>query len=134
MRFHVQKSTITAVAIAVLLVGVYVYWGSRPPTRPSSVAANAVYVRGAKTGWWQTCDRNNRGEVFCTISNAGGVVIQEGKFLPYDGGVSPAQEELCIDASHRWTGPDRICLRNGRILIPESRYADLKQFLDRLTR
>jgi hypothetical protein len=31
------------------------------------------------------------------------------------------------------TGPDRIALRNGRILIPKAREAEMKRFLDRLT-
>jgi hypothetical protein len=38
--------------------------------------------------------------------------------------------ELTISAEPTFPGPDRIWLLNGRVLLPKSRFADLKNFVD----
>ena len=46
-------------------------------------------------------------------------------FLP------PAAGEIRLDGQVvRHPGPDRIVLRNGRILLPSSRFPELKKFVD----
>jgi hypothetical protein len=99
--------------------------------RPKDVASDAVFVRGAKIGWWQKCAASENGQpVQCTIWNGAGSVLETGAFLPYDGGAPPTTEELKIDSDPTFPGPDRIVLRNGRILLPSSRFPELKKFVD----
>jgi len=52
-------------------------------------------------------------------------------FLPYD--QEPLSEnELNIEPGARLSGPDRIFLRNGRLLLPKSRFEEQKRFFDRI--
>jgi hypothetical protein len=52
------------------------------------------------------------------------------EFLPYDGGTQPTGEELKIATYPLFPGPDRIFLINGRVLLPRSRFDELKKFVD----
>ena len=100
-------------------------------SRPPNVSGNAVLVRGAKVGWWQSCSIDNaERKVHCTIWNAGGHVLYEDVFVPYDEGPAPTASELQIPTDPKYPGPDRICLHNGRILIPQSEFSRLKRFFD----
>lgn len=54
-------------------------------------------------------------------------MLEEGEFVPYDGGYSASAEQLHIVEGI--SGPDRISLQNGRILIPKAREAQVRQFL-----
>jgi len=69
------------------------------PARPSNVPGDSVFVPGM-VGWWQRCSYDPKLDAdHCQIFNAGGKVLYDGLFLPYDGG-KPAQEsELTIDGS-----------------------------------
>ena len=124
------------VAIA-LLVGVIAvllcFACTRGPDvlRPSGVSADAVFVRGAKTGWWQECTPAKAGQsVRCRIWNGAGLILEDEDFLPYDGGSTTAAEELKISPDPAFPGPDRVFLANGRILLPRSRFDELKLFVD----
>jgi len=98
---------------------------------PEGVSADAVFARGAKTGWWQQCTSAKAGQgVHCRIWNGSGLVLEDEEFLPYDGGSTPAAEELQIPPNSKFPGPDRIFLANGRILLPRSRFDELKIFVD----
>jgi len=59
-----------------------------------------------------------------------GGVLEDEAFLPYDGGVAPTVDELKIASNPSFAGPDRIFLTNDRILLPESRFVELKRFVD----
>ena len=61
-----------------------------------------------------------------TIWNGGGTVLETGAFLQYDSGVPPTHEELKIDSAPTFPGPDRIVLSSGRILLPNSRFAETR--------
>ena len=99
--------------------------------RPKSVPANAVFVRGAKIGWWQQCAPSEHDQpAQCRIWNGGGAVLESEAFLPDDGGAPPTAEELKITSDPTFPGPDRIVLSNGRILLPSSRFDELKKFVD----
>ena len=101
--------------------------------RPANVPADAVFVLGAKVGWWQECTASVGGQpVHCRIWNQGGLILEDEAFLPYDGGAPPKAQDLKIDPNPPFSGPDRIYLTNGRILLPESRYNELKRFVDGL--
>jgi hypothetical protein len=97
--------------------------------RPESVSVGAIFVRGSKTGWWQQCTPADHG-VHCRIWNEAGLVLEDEVFLPYDGGQPPEAEELKISPEPTFPGPDRIFLTNGRILLPRSRFDELKIFVD----
>jgi hypothetical protein len=100
-------------------------------SRPQEVSQNAIHVGGA-IGWWQHYAYDPAQNVdICRIWNRGGLILEDGEFVPYDSGSPAKTDELHIVDSE--TGPDRIALRNGRILIPKAREAEMKRFLDRLT-
>jgi hypothetical protein len=95
------------------------------------VSVDAIFARGAKIGWWQQCTPAKAGQgVHCRIWNGSGLILEDGEFLPYDGGSTPAAEELQISPDSTFPGPDRIFLTNGRILLPRSRFDELKIFVD----
>jgi hypothetical protein len=101
------------------------------PRRPDSVSTNAVYVSGAKVGWWQECSIvASRSTVRCQIWNGAGFELVNDEFLPYDGGPTPRPEELTIASNVTFPGPDRIFLSNGRVLLPRSRFSELKGCID----
>jgi hypothetical protein len=100
--------------------------------RPAEVPSDATYVAGGKVGgWWQQCSAATGGQpVHCRIWNGAGLILVDEEFLPYDGGAPPAAEELMISADPTFPGPDRIILKNGRVLLPRSRFDELKKFVD----
>jgi len=51
-------------------------------------------------------------------------------FFPYDGRAGPSAEQLSISTNPTFPGPDRVFLSNGRILLPRSRFDELKKFVD----
>lgn len=99
--------------------------------RPQGVSTGAVFVRGAKIGWWQECAPAKEGQaVHCRIWNGTGVVLVDEEFLPYDGGPPPSSDELKISSDPTFPGPDRVFLTNSRVLLPRSRFDELKKFVD----
>jgi hypothetical protein len=101
------------------------------PARPSNVPADSVYVVGPKVGWWQRCWYDPKEDVdYCQSFNQVGVVLLNEVFLPYDGGKAARQSELEILTDTDLTGPDYVCLKNGRILVPKSHFEQIKRFLD----
>lgn len=85
-------------------------------TRPANVPQGALRVGGGKAGWWQQCVANpGDGAIRCSIWNGGGEVLHAEAFVPYDqdGPVSADGPQIPPDA--KLPGPDRVCLRNGRI-------------------
>ena len=57
-------------------------------------------------------------------------MLVDEEFLPYDGGPPPTAEELKIASDTTFPGPDRIFLSNNRVLLPQSRFDELKKFVD----
>jgi hypothetical protein len=43
------------------------------------------------------------------------------RYLPLDGGAQPASDQLLI-SDRPSTGPYEVCLKNGRILVPQSMF------------
>jgi hypothetical protein len=100
--------------------------------RPGSVPPDATYVKGALGGWWQRCTSTSDAEVSCQIYNwKAGSSLYDEVFLPYDQQGPILQSDLTIKTESPLSGPDRIVLQNGRILIPMSRYAVVREFLNR---
>ena len=100
--------------------------------RPADVPQEATYVLGGKLGgWWQQCMSATDQAVHCRIWNGAGLVLEDEEFMPYDGGTPPTTDELKISTDPAVPGgPDRIFLSNGRILLPQSRFDELKKFVD----
>ena len=100
--------------------------------RPAEVPTSAIYVAGGKAGgWWQLCTSASAGKsVHCRIWNGAGLLLVDENFLPYDGGAQPTPDELKIPNETTFPGPDRIFLANGRVLLPQSRFDELKIFVD----
>ena len=100
--------------------------------RPANVPAEASLVDMPKGGVWQHCTfdpavNTNR----CQIYGWRGTVLYDEIFLPYDGGAAVSSADLMIPRYAPTVGDDWICLKNGRILLPKSRFEDIKKFLDR---
>ena len=55
-------------------------------SRPRNVPKEALPVGGALR-WWQHCEYDSKRQVDdCQIWNRGGVMLEQGEFVPYDGG------------------------------------------------
>lgn len=101
--------------------------------RPAIVPAGAVFVAGSKTVWWQACVHSGPDQApKCKIWNKTGDLMYDEAFKPIDGKKYPLELELKIDPNGRMAGPNGICLLNGRLLLPVSRFAELKQFIESL--
>jgi len=99
--------------------------------RPSSAPRDSVYIEGGEAGWWQHCSYDPIQDVdHCQIFNLGGAVLYDEVFLPYDGGKTAKATELEINGRSSLSGPNIVCLKNGRILIPKSHFERLKLFVD----
>jgi len=123
------------VCLSVSLIGAFLFFcGSLTgckPERPSGVPSDATWVPGPKTAWWQRCSYDkNRNVDNCQTFNAAGTVLEDEVYLPYDGGKPASPSELVIDPDARLAGPYIICLKNGRILLPQSGFASQKRFVD----
>lgn len=96
---------------------------------PPNVPKAAFLVPNFSGGWYQACTFNAEGQQnHCRIWNFGGQILYDEEFVPCDSGPPVATNQLRI--VDRNSGPDRVTLQNGRILIPRSREADLRKFLD----
>lgn len=60
----------------------------------------------------------------------GGEILSDEVFLPYDGGKAAEETELKIVSDSGLAGPQYVCLKNGRILIPESHFEQQRRFID----
>jgi hypothetical protein len=100
--------------------------------RPAGIPADSTYVAGGKVGgWWQQCTPTSAGQaVHCRIWNGAGLILEDEEFLPYDGGPPPTTDELKALPNPKFPGPDRIFLSNNRVLLPRSRFDELKIFVD----
>jgi hypothetical protein len=56
--------------------------------------------------------------------------MEDEVYVPYDGGRPLNTSELVIDPDGRVAGPYIICLKNGRILLPQSHFASDKKFVE----
>ena len=114
------------------------YWSDQPVLleyrRPPNVPIDAVLVQLAKGGVWQHCGvESTTGKNRCQIFNWKGGLLYDETFLPYDQGPTVGLSDLKIPKYVPAVGPDWVCLENGRILLPESRFDQLKAFLERTT-
>jgi hypothetical protein len=116
------------IALVLLVIAIV---GGCGPGRPGNVPADSVYVVGAKVGWWERCTYDSKQNVDqCQIFNEGGEILSDEEFLPYDGGSAVKQSQLEIVSNSDLAGPQYVCLRNGRILIPKSHFDAQKRYLD----
>jgi hypothetical protein len=116
-----------ATAIGVILC----LFGCSQPKRPLAVAMGAVRVEGAKTGYWQICSLGQNAVVHCTVWNDGGKVLKDENYLPLDEGPAPHDGDLQIRGREICSGPYQVCLTNGRILLPESQFEQIKTLMKR---
>jgi hypothetical protein len=97
---------------------------------PTNVPKTAFLVPNWSGGWFQQCAYDAVSQTdHCRIWNFRGLILYNEQFVPYDAGAAAPTDQLVI--VDRGSGPDRVTLKNGRILIPKSREADLRRFLDR---
>lgn len=140
MTLLVKAVYAIAVGLAILLIGLAVaYWrAGQIPNRPKDIAANAVFlwaphlgVPGPRRGWWLSCWYDAGGD-HCRLSNVQGITEYEGEFvLDSDKGSVPS-DQLIIDVDETsdnkvWVGSalvPLVFLRNGKVLIPASRYEE----------
>jgi hypothetical protein len=99
--------------------------------RPEGVPEAAVRIPSVKRSIWQECVFESTAVVDrCTIYGSDGHVLEQGVFVPYDGGSAVRSADLRITDGGKLSGVDRIHLQNGRVLIPKARESQLKEFLD----
>lgn len=112
------------------------YWSNQPVyleyRRPANVPLDAVLVQLAKGGVWQRCEAvSTTGQTRCQIFTWKGGLLYDEIFLPYDQGPTPEAPDLKIPSYVPAVGSDWVCLQNGRILLPMSRFDELKAFLSK---
>lgn len=133
---HAPTMAYTFVALTVMLLLMFAWGcstGASTPARPSGVPAQATYVPGGKVGgWWQHCVADEHLQAHCSVWNRVGLQLHDEVFLPYDGRPAITQDELSIVSDWEFPGDDRIRLTNGRILLPASRFDELKRLFDRV--
>jgi hypothetical protein len=112
--------------LAIIIGVILCLYGCSQPKRPLAVAIGAVRVEGAKTGYWQICNLGQNAEVHCTVWNDAGSVLKDETYLPLDEGPAPHEGDLQIRKANICSGPYQVCLANGRILLPESQFEQLK--------
>jgi hypothetical protein len=99
--------------------------------RPKNVPSDATLVKFDKDSVWQRCAiEPTTSFVRCQIFSKKGRTEHDESFFPYDEGPTLEPSELKIAAEDPDAGPDWICLENGRILMPGSRYDYVKRVLN----
>ena len=104
--------------------------GCGSPPRPAAVPADSTWVEGGEAGWWQRCSNADANTTHCTVWNRRGEILLDEAFLPLDGGPTPPGSGLKLRGDGPCTGAYQVCLTNGRILLPQSRYKELKDFIE----
>lgn len=128
---HTNKQTQSKpVHLGLLTLATILLVNCGSPRRPPNVPAQATWVEGAKTGWWQRCINTERQTTRCTVWNEGGEVLLDEPFLPIDGGPAPSTESLVLRGRGPGTGVYQVCLANGPILVPQSRFSELKESIE----
>ena len=133
-----MKQLALAVAFLLMLQCTACNWSDQPVLlahrRPANIPSDAVLVQLAKGGVWQRCETTSTtGKTRCQIFNWKGGLLYDEIFLPYDQGSALSESDLKIPPYLPTVGPDWVCLQNGRILLPTSRFHQLKSFLDKTT-
>ena len=123
-----MKTSESLKRVAILGVS-FLYSSCAPPERPSEVSATATWVGGANTGWWQVCEAPMANTIHCIIWNRAGLVLEDQLFLPVDGAPVRGSDLKKVRESGPCTGPYQVCLADGRILLPKSRFAEMKAFI-----
>ena len=146
MTLFEKASYAVAAGVALLIVGLVLayWWAGRIPRRPKEVAANAVFLwaphigfPGPRRGWWLSC-WDNAGHNRCKLSDVDGNTEYEGEFVPYGEKGSLPVDQLKIDPEKTsdnkvWIGSalvPLVCLENGEVLIPASKYQDGARLLE----
>src|SRR5579862_3851107 len=126
-----ERSCLLLIAIAVSASSCMLICGCQPE-RPVGVPADSSYMVGGKeTWWWERCFYDSTHNVDrCQSFNKNGLVLEDEVYLPFDGGKPALPSELVIDPGAKLTGPYVICLKNGRILLPQSDFANQMRFVD----
>ena len=123
---------VSVLLLVIAAIAVYFIVSLRQPVIPKNIPADSTFVNGGEDHWWERCSYDSKEDVDdCQILNSGGGVIWNEVFLPYDGGKAAKKAELSVDGESRLVGPQYVCLKNGRILIPRSGFENQKEFLDR---
>jgi hypothetical protein len=124
--------------VALLLSVHAAAWSWSDPTeaqqivRPRNVPSDAVFVQLEKSGVWQRCSiEPATGFVRCQIFSEKGRTEHDESFFPYDEGPTVQPSELTVASKDPDAGLHWICLNNGRILMPGSRYDYVKAVLDK---
>ncbi len=132
---------------ALLIGGFFLasYWSTRIPTRPSTVAIDAVFLwapavglPAPRRGSWLSCSEQDMHDR-CKLSNIDGRTEYEGEFVRYGdrGVVAAAQLNIDPNKSRRdavWVGSALvpiIYLRDGEILIPARKYEEGARLVER---
>jgi hypothetical protein len=97
---------------------------------PPSVPAGAVEIpMVGKSHGWALCSMEGD-QTHCRVFNQKGKAITDDVFLPFDGGAAPAAADLMIEPSG--TSPDYVRLKNRRLLLPRTNFAENKKFAQRM--
>jgi len=123
----------SVVALVVAAVPLSFWWANTVPSRPGSVAQDAVFLwaphvglPAPKRGWWLVCTQNQMRNQ-CKLSSKLGVTQFEGDFVPFNRPGPIAAPDLVIDvrrterAQKYFIGDalvPLVYLEDGGILIP----------------
>lgn len=149
MTLLAKSATALVIAGGLFVVGVRCayWWANIPPSRPTSVPGDAVFlwapyvgVPSPKRGNWLNCWEDATGRNQCRLARQDGATVYQGEFIPYRQTSAVAASQLRIDPDKSrerrlWVGGELVplvYLNNGRILIPAAKYEEGTKLLDRL--
>ncbi len=114
----------------VLIAAVLLCFGCARPDRPANVAEGSTWVQSVKGGYWQHCEGTSAGQTHCTVWNQNGKVLVDDVFLAIDNGPIAPETLVRLRTAGPCTGTYQVCLADGRILLPASRFDELKAFIE----
>jgi hypothetical protein len=133
------------ISLILILVGAY-WWSGTVPSRPKTVAANAVFLwaphvglPAPRRGSWLACWRVIEGSDRCRLSAIDGKTEYEGEFVPYGRKPPLPTDQMSINAEKTreqklWVGEalvPLVYLYNGDVLIPADEYEEGSRMLNR---
>jgi hypothetical protein len=126
---HTHRRIVAVFGVSIFLVGAYIYWGNRKPTRPTNIPQDSTWVPLPKTYKWVHCWLDEKRQVnVCNVYQSDGSLWYTDDFLPFKtAGPIPVERMKISENFQGYT----IQLEDGTILIRKAVYEREVELLER---